>query len=299
MEIDFNEAQELLGKYQMSRLKELTLISVESFDLLNQFPYKMPNLQKLKFISSYFKELVPRENIAQQKGLGIVLQLKELVFMNSTMKHLGFDGGQVLERLELLSLEECNELTNLGPSSLSFTYLTYLELKNCWRLRNLMESSTAKSMVQLKTMKVINCPNIEEIVSNGGNKEGKVMKIVFSKLISIELVGLKNMRSFCSYNECEFKFPSLEILIVRECAKMEKFSEREPIAPKLKDVFGVEGNEKAKWEWEGDLNVTIQKIFNDKVLILLFIYLMLFLLILLTFLEKKQDWKLEIVVFSS
>jgi len=135
-----------------------------------------------------------------------------------------------------------------------------------------MAFSTAQSMVQLKTMKVINCGNVKEIVSNEGSENGKEMKIVFSKLISIELVGLNYMRSFCSSRECEFDFPSLEILIVRECPNMEKFSERRPITPKLKNVFGVEGDEKTRWQWEHNLNATIQKVFNDKVLAHLFIY---------------------------
>ncbi|KAG2380280.1 Disease resistance protein [Vigna angularis] len=265
MEIDFNEAQELLPKYQMHRLKELTLISVKSVDLLNKFPYRIPNLEKLKFESSYFEELVPRANIGRQKKLGIVLQLKELVFFNSNIKDLGFERDQVLQRLEVLRLEWCYELRNLAPPSVSLIYLTHLELKDCFRLKNLMASSTAKSMVQLKTMKVIDCDKIEQIISMEESEEGKVMKIVFSKLISIELVRLNNLTSFCSHKECEFEFSSLEILIVRECEKMEKFSEKRSIAPKLKNIFGVEGDEKTKWQWEGDLNATIHKIFNDKV----------------------------------
>jgi len=58
-----------------------------------------------------------------------------------------------------------------------------------------MASSTGKSMVQLKTMKVIDCDEVEEIVSNEESEEGKVKKIVFSKLISIEL-GAKEFEKF-------------------------------------------------------------------------------------------------------
>ncbi|XP_027905979.1 uncharacterized protein LOC114165593 [Vigna unguiculata] len=260
MEIDFMEAQNLLPKYPMHYLKELSLISVEGVDFLNQFPYRMPNLEKLKLSFSIGFE--PRANLAQQERLVIALELKELILLNATIKDLGFP---ILRRLELLSLEQCHGLSNLNPPSLSFTYLTCLKLKNCRGLRNLMASSTAKSMVQLKIMKVIDCHKVEEIVSNEGSEEGMMMmKIEFSKLISIELVGLRSMTSFCSYKECEFEFPSLEILIIRECLKMEKFSVREPIAPKIKDVFGVEGDEKTKWHWEGNLNATIHKIFSDK-----------------------------------
>ena len=239
----------------------------------------MPNLEKLKLDFSYSRKSVRSTNIGPQERFGTVLQLKKLVLSWSDIKDLGFERDHVLQRLEILSLKGCGELSNLAPSSVSLSYLTCLKLKNCWGLRNLMASSTAKSMVQLKTMKVIYCDKLKEIVNNEGGKEGEVMKIIFNKLISIELVGLTNITSFCSYKECEFEFPSLQILIVRECPKMEKFSERGSIAPKLKSVFGVEGDEKAKWHWEGDLNSTIQKVFNNKVLTHFFIYLILFLLI--------------------
>jgi len=279
MEIDFKEAQKLLPKYQMHCLKELSLNSVKGVDLLYQFPYKMPNLEKLKLDFTWRKELETRANIPPEKGLGMVLQPKELVLLYLGVKDLGLGRVPFIRRLELFSLVCCNQLKNLGPPSVSLTYLTCLELKNCEGLKNLMASSTAKSMIQLKILKVIGCNKLEEIVSNEGSKEGEVMKIVFSKLISVELVGLKKMRSFCNYKECEFEFPSLEILIVRECLKMERFSEGGSITPKLKNVFGVEGDEKAKWHWEGDLNATIQKVFNDKVLTHFFIYLILFLLV--------------------
>ncbi|KAG2384605.1 uncharacterized protein HKW66_Vig0116960 [Vigna angularis] len=251
----------------MQCLEELSLMSVQSVDLLYQFPYMMPNLQKLKLTTSYYRRLESRVNFAQQQRLGALLELKALVLLNVKMKDLA--GVLVQRKLEVLILEECSELNNLGPPSVSLPHLTYLELNSCSRLRNLMASSTAKSMVQLKTMKVINCREVKEIVSNE-NEEGKVMKIVFNKLISMELVRLNNLTSFCSHEECEFVFPSLKILIVRECFNMGKFNEKGSITPKLKNVFGVEGDEKAKWQWKGDLNATIQKF--SMIRYLLFIY---------------------------
>ncbi|XP_027906929.1 uncharacterized protein LOC114166401 isoform X2 [Vigna unguiculata] len=267
MEIDFEEAQNWLSNYKMLKLKELIILnSVHRPDLLYPFLYKMPNLEKLKLTSSYSESLetLRSTNNGQQDRLGVVLQLKQLFICSSDISDLGFERDQVLERLELLRLKGCYNLSNLGPSSVSLSYLTSLKLKRCHRLKDLVASSTAKTMVQLKTMKVINCRQVEQIVSNHRSEEGKRIKIVFSKLISIELVGLMNMTSFCGYKNCEFEFPLLEKLIVRKCPKMKKFSERESIAPKLKDIFCVEGDKKAKWQWEGDLNATIQKIFDDK-----------------------------------
>ncbi|KAL5160931.1 hypothetical protein HKD37_07G018319 [Glycine soja] len=204
---------------------------------------------------------------SSESRLGTVLQLKELVLWWSEIKDIGFEREPVLQRLELLSLIRCHKLRNLAPPSVSLAYLTNLEVRNCGRLRNLMASSTAKSLVQLKSMKIRRCCELEEIVSDEGNEEAE--QIVFGKLITIELEGLKKLKSFCSYNNYEFKFPSLEVLIVRKCPMMHTFTEGDARAPKLENTVTAkeEGKEEAKWQWEGDLNATIQKGFNKDVVI--------------------------------
>ena len=124
-----------------------------------------------------------------------------------------------------------------------------------------MTSSTAKSLVQLTTMKVFLCEMIVEIVAENG--EEKVQEIEFRQLKSLELVSLKNLTSFSSSEKCDFKFPLLESLVVSECPQMKKFSKVQS-APNLKKVHVVAG-EKDKWYWEGDLNDTLQKHFTHQV----------------------------------
>lgn len=54
-----------------------------------------------------------------------------------------------------------------------------------------MASSTAKSLIQLKTMKVIRCDEVKEIVTNEGNEDDDdqvIIELVFSKLITIEVL---------------------------------------------------------------------------------------------------------------
>ena len=50
---------------------------------------------------------------------------------------------------------------------------------------------------------------------------------------------------------------------------MERFAEGGARAPKLQNIVSSneEGKEEAKWQREGDLNATIQKVWEDKVLI--------------------------------
>eukprot|EP00256_Glycine_max_P063443 XP_014633257.1 uncharacterized protein LOC100780862 isoform X2 [Glycine max] len=259
--IDFDEAQKWLlsntVKHPMHRLKELRLSKVNDGERLCQILYRMPNLEKLYLSSA--KHLLKESS---ESRLGIVLQLKELGLYWSEIKDIGFEREPVLQRLELLSLYQCHKLIYLAPPSVSLAYLTNLEVWYCYGLRNLMASSTAKSLVQLKSMKIRGCNELEEIVSDEGNEEEE--QIVFGKLITIELEGLKKLKRFCSYKKCEFKFPSLEVLIVRECPWMERFTEGGARAPKLQNIVSAneEGKEEAKWQWEADLNATIQKGFN-------------------------------------
>ncbi|XP_058754319.1 uncharacterized protein LOC131627481 [Vicia villosa] len=253
-------------KYRMDRIKELSLHSMGSIDLIYWFLDRMPNLERfnLLFSRSMLEGLVPSGNIVPQERLGTVLQLKTLTLWHSAIKDLGLDRDPLLQRLEHLLISHCNNLVNLASSWLSLSHLTYLEVNSCYGLMNLMAVSTAKSMVQLATMKVIQC-EVPEIVTNEGNEEDGVIEVVFSKLVYLELVRLKNLTSFCSYKNCEFKFPSLERLIVRECPKMETFTEGHTTAPKLQSILVNEGEEEGKRYWEGDLNITIQKIFQDKI----------------------------------
>ncbi|KHN04133.1 hypothetical protein glysoja_047827, partial [Glycine soja] len=271
LHIDFDEAQKWLlsntVKHPMHRLKVLSLCKVNDGERLCQILYRMPNLEKLLFSTETRAGLTEAEHLLQESSesrLGTVLQLKELYLWLSKIKGIGFEREPVLQRLELLSLSECHILRNLAPPSVSLAYLTNLKVVHCNGLRNLMASSTAKSLVQLKSMKISHCNKLEEIVSDEGNEEAE--QIVFGKLITIELEGLKKLKSFCSYKNYEFKFPSLEVLIVRECPLMQRFTEGGARAPKLQNIVTAYevGKEEAKWQWEGDLNATIQEGFNKR-----------------------------------
>ena len=132
---------------------------------------------------------------------------------------------------------------------------------NCDGLQSLMSASTAKSLVQLNTMKVVKCESLKEIVRKDGKKSDKV---VFQQLKALELVSLKNLKSFC-VSDCDFEFPSLEKLVVSACYNMDKFSGKDPSSPILQNIHVVHGKENKGFCWDGGINATIQKIFQEKV----------------------------------
>ena len=135
-----------------------------------------------------------------------------------------------------------------------FQNLATLDVWSCGSLVNLLPPSTAKSLVQLKNLKVGGADMIKEVVSRGGGEATE--EITFCKLEHIALVCLANLTSFCSEGYT-FTFQSLDHLVVEECSKLKVFSQGFSTTPRLERV-DVADNE---WHWEGDLNTTIQKLF--------------------------------------
>ncbi|KAG5059759.1 hypothetical protein JHK87_000788 [Glycine soja] len=251
----------IVSAHIMHNLQTLTLGQLKNTEILFWFLHRLPNLQTLTLEFCHFKRIwVPASLISCEK-IGVVMQLKELELYNLIyLEEIGFEHDPLLQRLERLVICECIKLTNLMSSSVSFYYLTHLQVDHCRLMRNLMTSSTAKSMVQLTTMKVSFYEMIVEIIAE--NEEENVQEIEFRQLKSLELVSLQNLTSSCNFEKCDLKFLLLENLVVRECSQMTKFSNVQS-APNLQKVHVVVG-EKDKWYWEGDLNVTLQKIVTDQ-----------------------------------
>ncbi|RDX73237.1 putative disease resistance protein, partial [Mucuna pruriens] len=239
---------------RMHTLQTLILCELKSSKILFWFLHRLPNLKKLMLVMCHMKRIWAPGRIISHKKIGVVMQLKVLELIKLlNLKKIGFEHDPLLQRLEHLVINECTKLTNLASSSVCFSYLTHLEVENCRLMKNLMTCSTAKSLVQVTTIKVSSCPMIDEIFTE--NEEEKVQEIEFKQLKALELVSLQDLTSFSSSERCNFKFPLLENLVVSECPQMTKFSQVHS-APNLRKVHVVEG-EKDTCYWEGDLNGTL------------------------------------------
>ena len=140
----------------------------------------------------------------------------------------------ILYNLENLIVSFCDKLKILVPSSISFQNLTNLEILKCNGLINLVTSSTAKSLVQLKKMSISECERITEVVVGEGGEASEV--ITFTQLIYLRLDSLPNLASIGS-ESCSFSFPSLVEVIVRQCPEMKTFS------------YGALGRPRQKKKW--------------------------------------------------
>ncbi|KAK4596163.1 hypothetical protein RGQ29_014280 [Quercus rubra] len=234
-------------------LKDLEVYECDQIEI---FASKILNLQETVEQSQLETSIQqPFFLVEEENNATVLAQLRELeLYELPTLTHLWKEDTQpspILYNLENLIVSFCDKLKILVPSSISFQNLTNLEILKCHGLINLVTSSTAKSLVQLKKMSVSECERITEVVVGEGGEASEV--ITFTQLIYLKLDSLPNLASFCceSYS---FNFPSLEEVIVRQCPEMKTFSYGALGTPKLKKVQATQEDE---WHWKVDLNTTI------------------------------------------
>ncbi|KAK7374191.1 hypothetical protein VNO80_07618 [Phaseolus coccineus] len=264
MSISWKEAEWLqsyiVSVHRMHKLKSLLLSGLKNTEIVFWLLNRLPNLESLTLMNCLVKEFWASTNPVTDAKIGVVVQLKELMFKNVWfLQNIGFKHCPLLQRVERLVVSGCLKLESIMPPMVSFSYLTYLEVTDCLGLLNLMTSSTAKSLVQLVTLKVSLCESMKRIVK----QEEETQVIEFRQLKAIELVSLKSLTCFCNSEKCDLKIPSLENLLVTDCPKMKTFCKKQS-APSLRKIH-VAAGEKDIWYWEGDLNATLQKISTGQV----------------------------------
>ncbi|XP_030957693.1 disease resistance protein At4g27190-like [Quercus lobata] len=238
------------------KLKVLSIAGYLAVSDWMNFLKRLHSLEELFVRLTSWEEIFPYEELFDQENNATILtKLRELeLYELPTLTHLWKEDTQpspILYNLENLIVSFCDKLKILVPSSISFQNLTNLELLKCHGLLNLVTSSTAKSLVQLKKMIVSECERITEVVVGEGGEASEV--ITFTQLIYLKLDSLPNLASFCS-ESYSFNFPSLEEVIVRQCPEMKTFSYGALGTPKLKKVQATQEDE---WHWKVDLNTTI------------------------------------------
>nr|TKS14867.1 putative disease resistance protein [Populus alba] len=100
--------------------------------------------------------------------------------------------------------------------------LASIVVENCSYLNYLLTSSMVESLAQLERLEICNCECMEEIVVPEGIGEGKMMsKMLFPKLLRLELNGLPKLTRFCTTNllECH----SLKVLRLTNCPELKEF----------------------------------------------------------------------------
>ncbi|XP_068312257.1 probable disease resistance protein At4g27220 [Pyrus communis] len=124
---------------------------------------------------------------------------------------------------EIVSTKEygCSALKDIGSSAIPFQNLTTLEVVGCCNLKYLATYPIAKTLKQLRTMRVGRCERMTEIgaTTSNGDDAGNDGEISFCQLESLNLLCLPSLQDFFSGN-CIVKFPSLKTVNIYECPKL-------------------------------------------------------------------------------
>ncbi|KAL7612628.1 hypothetical protein Lser_V15G04854 [Lactuca serriola] len=171
-----------------------------------------------------------------------------------------YAAGQ-MQKLQVLTVKYCDGLkevfeTQLGRSSnknnksgagdegiprvnnnvIMLPNLKILEIRNCGGLEHIFTFSAIESLRQLEQLTVRYCFGMKVIVKKEEedalfNLPSKEV-VVFPRLKSIELVGLRELEGFF-LGMNEFQLPSLDKLIINKCPKMMVFAAGGSTAPQL------------------------------------------------------------------
>ena len=115
--------------------------------------------------------------------------------------------------------------------------LRELYVSNCPNLKYLFTVAMAGRLEQLEKLSINGCPVMEEVVFTNEHGEGRLEKILFPKLKSLELEDLPNLKRFCT-GDC-IECPSLLKLEIENCGVLRKF-----ISSNEEEVEGPFFNEK-------------------------------------------------------
>ncbi|CAJ1947302.1 unnamed protein product [Sphenostylis stenocarpa] len=161
-------------------------------------------------------------------------------------------------KLEALNLYFLPKLTHLWKNYggvLGFQKLRILKVQHCGNLSSLFSPSIARSLVQLRHLRVHSCHMMEEITTKEDEEtEGSNnAMIVFPLLSKLELRYVPNLKCFCS-GTFNIDLPSCEEMIIEKCPKMTTFCYGYVTTAKLLHIY------KGSYEYVDimkDLNMTI------------------------------------------
>ncbi|XP_044498376.1 probable disease resistance protein At4g27220 isoform X4 [Mangifera indica] len=204
-----------LNKPAALRILKLNLNSFiwqEELQLLSNVEFLC--LDKLQGVKNDLSEL-DQKGFSQLKYLRIHNNPNILCIVDST-KCIPHDVFPLLESLIFFNLINLEKICYGLPSTKSFYYLKYIELKSCDKLENIFSFSNAsRSLPQLQKIRVDDCKNLTEIFAveskNRANKNEVIDKIEFCQLRFLTLLNLPRIASF--YSDINYEDEEIDVVM--------------------------------------------------------------------------------------
>ncbi|GKU97745.1 hypothetical protein SLEP1_g10843 [Rubroshorea leprosula] len=145
--------------------------------------------------------------------------IKEVTIMYcSDLKHVfgsWFYPPQTLERLNLQELESLKSVFDEEA-------LAFITIATCHQLKKLFSPRSRLSCLQnLETIDIMDCAQMEEIISLGSQEEEKALQLSLPKLRILKLKDLPALKSICS-NISVLRCDSLMYLLIIRCTELKR-----------------------------------------------------------------------------
>ncbi|KAF7851736.1 hypothetical protein BT93_L2928, partial [Corymbia citriodora subsp. variegata] len=218
-------------------LESLTLSKLPKLKEIwnSQFPSNMSYLKFLKVEDcSFVSSIIPSNLLIKLQNLEAITVercqlVEELFHLEGLIASGEVENLSGLRELTLSDLPSLRRIWNKNPRRmLCLQNLRLLKVQNCENLRFRFSYSMAKSLWQIKEIKIVSCKLMEEIIDVQEEELEEAASsdtLVFPMLTSLSLKELPNLRTFScgKYIHC----PSLTRLKISRCPKMMTFSSYE------------------------------------------------------------------------
>ncbi|WMV52889.1 hypothetical protein MTR67_046274 [Solanum verrucosum] len=171
----------------------------------------------------------PEMNTFVQQG--IFMSIPSLESVNNDAVDLNkvmFNSKVSCPNLEKLYINRANSITSLLsrqlPIAPDFSKLETLEVENCGKLRNLMNLSVARGVLNLRILKIDGCESMEEVITKEEQQGGGIMTL-FPRLEKLNLHKLPKLGHFF-LTECTLEFPFLREVKIDNCPEMNTFPQQ-------------------------------------------------------------------------
>ncbi|KAM3205790.1 hypothetical protein P3L10_029200 [Capsicum annuum] len=157
----------------------------------------------------------------------LVLQYSYIFFSCINTPLVFFSLSRFNIRIILLELAGANCITSLCTHQLPMGYFSKLEklvVRKCGELRNLMSQSMARGLLNLRTLRILGCQLMEEVITEEEQQGEEIMtnEPLFPVLEELKLYDLPKLGHFILTKHV-VEFPFIKEVAIRDCPKMESF----------------------------------------------------------------------------
>ncbi|KAK1584025.1 hypothetical protein Q3G72_029159 [Acer saccharum] len=260
---------QMLSQLELSlpSLKELHLVGLEELECLCKGPMyllSLPNLKILKVDSCnrlrhMFSPSLAR-NFMQLEDLSIaycgeleqIFNEDDAAEYNQTLSKDHLQWPLLFPNLSLIHIRRCDKLKSMFPVSmahlLSLQNLTTLKLDTCHGLTHLFSSTLARNLLQLESIYIEDCGELEQIIVEDHTEDHHVQLGLFPNLSSISVYKCGKLKTlFPAVNIARSGLQKLRTLIVEKSSQLEELfghkgeadmtsDDREMVLPQLKEL---------------------------------------------------------------